>query len=185
MDSDERILGRFRQGDAAAFEELVRRYEAALRNVAFGFLRDHALAEDVAQDVFLTAYRKLSSLRRGGSVKSWLFRIAINRAQDELRRIKRKLEISWETDDVLPHAARPASGEALAASRELGRHIAGALAEMRTEYRIALVLREVEGFSYAEIAKLLHWPLGTVQARIHRGRLALRARLRQLRGMEI
>ena len=185
MDSDEQILARFRAGDEAAFEELVRRYEAALRNVAFGFVRDMALAEDIAQDTFLRAYSKASSLRRGGSVRSWLFRIAINRSQDELRRIKRKREVSWETFDVPPAGPDQVSGEALAASRELGRHLAGAMSELRAEYRIPLVLREVEGLSYTEIAKLLEWPLGTVQARIHRGRLALRARLRQIRGTEI
>jgi RNA polymerase sigma-70 factor (ECF subfamily) len=174
-------VARFLEGDEAAFEELVHRYEAAVRKLAFGFVRDWALAEDIAQDTFLKAYRKASSLRRVASVRSWLFRIAINRAQDELRRIKRKKEVSWEAFDVPPVASDQPSAETRAASGELARNLAQALSVIREEHRIPLVLREVDGLTYAEIAKLLGWPLGTVQARLHRGRLELRARLNDLR----
>ena len=76
---------------------------------------------------------------------------------------------------------RRTSAEDLAASRELERHLAIALSAMREEYRTALILREIEGMTYREIAELLEWPLGTVQIRVHRGRLELRTRLRELR----
>jgi len=181
--AEAQIVARFLDGDEGAFEELVHRYEAAVRKLAFGFVRDYALAEDIAQDTFVRAYCKASSLRQGGSVRSWLFRIAINRAQDELRRIKRKREVSWETFDVPPVASDQPSAETRAASGELARNLAKALSEIRPEHRIPLVLREVEGLTYVEIAKLLGWPLGTVQARLHRGRLELRARLSELQEM--
>jgi RNA polymerase sigma-70 factor (ECF subfamily) len=184
MQSDEQLLARFLEGDEAAFEELVKRYEASLRNVALGLVRERALAEDIAQDTFLVAYRKASSIRRLGSVRSWLYRVAINRAQDELRRIRRKREVSLEELSGPLEGSRQASGEALAASLELGRHLNRALGEMRPEHRAPLVLREVEGLAYVEIAEVLGWPLGTVQTRIHRGRLELRDILRKLRGME-
>lgn len=181
MDSDDQLLSQFLAGDERAFETLVGRYEAPLRKLVYGLVRDWALAEDVAQDAFLRAYRKASTFRGGSSVKAWLYRIAINRAYDELRRTRRKGEISLESAGVELDESRTASPEALAAARELERHIAMALSEMREEYRTALMLREMEGMTYREIAELLEWPLGTVQIRVHRGRLELRSRLGQLR----
>ena len=184
VDSDEQLLSKFLAGDERAFETLVGRYEAPLRKLAYGLVRDWALAEDVAQDAFLRAYRKAATFRGGASVKAWLYRIAINRAHDELRRIRRKAEISLEVAAIGGlelDESRTTSAEALVAARELERHVAMALSEMREEYRSALVLREMEGMTYREIAGLLGWPLGTVQIRVHRGRLELRSRLRELR----
>ena len=184
MDSDDQLLSQFLAGDERAFETLVGRYEAPIRKLVYGLVRDWALAEDVAQDAFLRAYQKASTFRGGSSVKAWLYRIAINRARDELRRIRRKGEISLESAEIEglePYESRTASAEALAAARELERHVAMALSEMREEYRTALMLREMEGLTYREIAELLEWPLGTVQIRVHRGRLELRSRLGQLR----
>lgn len=184
MDSDDQLLSQFLAGDERAFETLVGRYEAPLRKLVYGLVRDWALAEDVAQDAFLRAYQKASTFRGGSSVKAWLYRIAINRAHDELRRIRRKGEISLESAEIGGlelDESRTKSPEALAAARELERHVAVALSEMREEYRTALMLREMEGMTYREIAELLEWPLGTVQIRVHRGRLELRSRLGQLR----
>lgn len=184
MDSDDQLLSQFLAGDERAFETLVGRYEAPLRKLVYGLVRDWALAEDVAQDAFLRAYQKASTFRGGSSVKAWLYRIAINRAHDELRRIRRKGETSLESAEIGGlelDESRTKSPEALAAARELERHVAVALSEMREEYRTALMLREMEGMTYREIAELLEWPLGTVQIRVHRGRLELRSRLGQLR----
>ena len=184
MDSDDQLLSQFLAGDERAFETLVGRYEAPLRKLVYGLVRDWALAEDVAQDAFLRAYQKASTFRGGSPVKAWLYRIAINRAHDELRRIRRKGEVSLESAEIGGlelDESRTASPEALAAARELERHVAVALSEMREEYRTALMLREMEGMTYREIAELLEWPLGTVQIRVHRGRLELRSRLGQLR----
>ncbi len=181
MTSDEQLLSRFLAGDGKAFEELVTRYEAPIRKLVYGLVRDWGAAEDIAQDAFIRAYRKAGSFRQGSKVKAWLYRIAINRAQDELRRRHRKREVPLEEHfDVL---AGPAGHtESLAGARELERHLAGALSEMRDDYRTPLVLREIEGMTYREIAELLGWPLGTVQIRIHRARLELRSRLREFRG---
>lgn len=183
MDSDDQLLSQFLAGDELAFETLVGRYEAPLRKLVYGLVRDWALAEDVAQDAFLRVYQKASTFRGGSLFKAWLYRIAINRAHDELRRIRRKGEISLESAAIGGlelDEGRTSSAEALASARELERHVAMALSEMRQEYRTALILREMEGLTYREIAELLEWPLGTVQIRVHRGRLELRSRLRQL-----
>ena len=182
MDSDEQLLQRFVAGDERAFEDLVIRYEARTRNLAFGFVRDASLAEDIAQDAFMRAHRGAARFRGGGTVKSWLYRIVANRARDELRKIKRRRESAWEDADptgIL--ASETGSVERRAESREIGRHLAQALAGIRDDYRTPLMLREVEGLSYDEIASTLDWPVGTVKTRIHRGRHELRALLTALR----
>jgi RNA polymerase sigma-70 factor (ECF subfamily) len=187
VDSDERLLTRFLDGEEEAFEALVVRYEAPLRKLAYGLVRDWGLAEDVAQDAFIRAYRKAATYRGGASVKAWLYRIAINRAYDELRRLQRKKEVPLEQAGHLELAERArlagdqASTHAMAEAKELQTYIARALAELRPDYRTPLVLREIEGMTYREIAEFLDWPLGTVQIRIHRGRLELRSRLAALK----
>jgi len=171
MDADRDALARFLDGDERAFEELVIRYEAKLRNVAFGVLHDRALAEDVAQETFLIAYRKADSFRAEGSVRSWLFRIAVRRALDELKKRGRKAEVALVDDGGRvdePH-------KQLDAGWDLER----ALERLTPEHRAALMLKEVEGLSYQEIAESLGWPMGTVATRIHRARLELRASLQE------
>lgn len=174
MDADRDVLARYLDGDERAFEELVIRYEAQVRRIAFGVLRDHALAEDVAQETFLTVYRKAHSFRNQGSIRSWLCRIAVRRALDELKKRGRKAEVALApfTDDgrrgAEPH-------KQLDAGWDLERALDG----LTPEHRAAIMLKEVEGLSYQEIAESLGWPMGTVATRIHRARLELRARLRE------
>jgi RNA polymerase sigma-70 factor (ECF subfamily) len=183
VDSDERLLSRFVDGEEEAFEALVVRYEAPLRKLAYGLVRDWGLAEDIAQDAFIRAYRKATTYRGGASVRAWLYRIAINRGYDELRRLQRKKEVPLEQAGIPGLAERnQASTQAMAEATELQRQIARALAELRPDYRTPLVLREIEGMTYREIAEHLGWPLGTVQIRIHRGRLELRSLLAALKG---
>lgn len=174
MDADRDVLARFLDGDERAFEELVIRYEAQVRRIAFGVLRDHALAEDVAQETFLTAYRKADSFRAEGSVRSWLFRIAVRRALDELKKRRRKAEVALS---ALPYDRRRGvePHKQLDAAWDLER----ALESLTPEHRAALILKEVEGMSYQEIAVSLGCPMGTVATRIHRARLELRVRLQE------
>jgi RNA polymerase sigma-70 factor (ECF subfamily) len=166
MDADEEALKRFLDGDERAFEELVSRYEARVRCLAFGILGNRELSEDVAQEAFITAYRKAKSFRGRGAFRSWLFRIAINRARDERRRQGRRLEVALEV--VEEAGSEPHHG------LEAGWTLARVLANLRPEYRAAILLREVEGLSYRQIADTLGWPIGTVETRIHRARIELR-----------
>ncbi len=183
MDSDELLLSRFLDGDEAAFEELVRRYEARLRRLAFGLVRDVGLAEDIAQDAFIRAYQGASQIRRAGAVGSWLYRVTLNRARDELRRAKRRRESPWEAlDPTHPSAQVGPAAERAIRSRESKGRLNRALVEMKTEHRTPLVLREIDGMTYDEIASLLGWPVGTVKTRIHRGRLELRSLLQESPG---
>lgn len=169
MDEDTGDLARFLEGDERAFENLVTRYEARVRNLACVMLRDRALAEDVAQETFLTAYRKAKTFRGEGSFRGWLFRIATHRAQDEIRRRVRRGEVELD----------PANESGVEAGFETGFALSKALSKVRPEYRTVMILREIEGLSYQEIARALDWPLGTVETRIHRARLELRDLLRE------
>ena len=171
MDADRDALARFLDGDERAFEELVIRYEAKVRRIAFGVLRDAALAEDVAQETFLTAYRKADSFRAEGSVRAWLFRIAVRRALDELKKRVRKAEVA-----LLDDSRR---GDEPHKQLDAGWDLERALERLTPEHRTALILKEVEGLSYQEIAESLGWPMGTVATRIHRARLELRASLQE------
>jgi len=171
MDADRDVLARYLDGDERAFEELVIRYEAQVRRIAFGVVRDHALAEDVAQETFLTVYRKADSFRGEGSLRSWLCRIAVRRALDELKKRRRKAEVA------LPDGGR--RGVEPHKQLDAGWDLERALEGLNPEHRAALLLKEVEGMSYQEIAESLGWPMGTVATRIHRARLELRARLQE------
>lgn len=178
MDADLDALARYLDGDERAFEELVIRYEAKLRNVAFGVLRDRALAEDVAQETFLTAHRKAGSFRGAhgdASVRSWLFKIAVRRSLDELRKRGRKAEVALARDG---YADGPGVDEPHT-KLEAGWDLERVLERLTPEHRAALILKEVEGLSYQEIAESLGWPMGTVATRIHRARLELRAKLQE------
>jgi RNA polymerase sigma-70 factor (ECF subfamily) len=181
MEPDEVLVVRFRDGDESAFEDLVRRHETAIRKVAYGYVRDTMLAEDVAQETFLQAYQRLDSLGRPEAFRSWLYRIAINRAHDQLRRRARKGELAGEEgEERIRQLEDPVHLPRQLEDRDFGRRLATLLAELPEKYRRPLVLKEIEGMTYAEIAELLGWPMGTVQIRIHRARLKLRAYAKEL-----
>lgn len=156
------------------------RYESRVRRLAFAFLRDESLAEDVAQDTFLQALRRIGTLKQATSVRSWLFSIAVNRARDELRRRARWMPADFGPDAEQGPVATDASGEDLVLQRQQRGHLQKVIAELPDRYRVPLLLKEVEGMTYQEIGRQLGIPMGTAQIRIHRARLRLRERLRGL-----
>lgn len=175
---DGQLVRRAAAGDGGAFEILVLRYETPLRKLVYGYVLDWEVAEDVAQDAFLLAFRKLDRLDEHAAFKSWLYRIAINRAHDELRRKSRwgrRLDRNVREETL---AELPAPGaESGVESRLLRRALVRALAELPKSQRTAVVLKDVVGMKYVEIAELLGCPIGTAQIRVHRGRRQLRRRL--------
>ncbi|MGH2466645.1 MAG: RNA polymerase sigma factor [Candidatus Limnocylindrales bacterium] len=163
-------------GDLEAFNELVRRYQDFLFGLVARMLDDREAAADVVQEAFLSAYRNLAAFR-GGAFRGWLARIALNAATDVLRGRKRRPSEpypEWQDDDWQPPAGVEADPEHEATRRARGRALVGALAAIGADQRRAIVLYDVEGFDYGEIADLTGVSLGTVKSRIHRGRLALR-----------
>src|SRR5688572_28294072 len=173
------LLDRARRGDARAFEQLALEIERPLYRHAARML-GHDDAEDVVQDALLSAWKSLASFE-GTSFRAWVFRIATNRALDRLRARKRRPELSLdpptENDDSAGWAEPAAPGPDLAdlaADREALHVVEEALATLPPDQRAVLLLRDVEGFAYEEIATITSTEIGTVKSRIHRGRLAVR-----------
>ncbi|HEV7679781.1 MAG TPA: sigma-70 family RNA polymerase sigma factor [Candidatus Dormibacteraeota bacterium] len=177
---DELLLEQARQGDSAAFTSLVERHQDDLYTMALRLLGTPADAADVVQETFLRAYMNLPKLR-GVSVRGWLFRVAVNACRDVQRRSVRKPASPLEDRDgkVLELPSQDAGPEAAAEARERAAAIRAALLALPVDYRVAVVLRDVNDLSYEEIAEVLHLPLGTVKSRLSRARLQLAGHLRR------
>src|SRR2546428_3771442 len=177
------LVERARHGDARAFEQLARDVERPLYRHAVRMV-GQADAEDVVQDALLAAWRSLTSFE-GTSFRAWIFRIATNRALDRLRSRRRRPELPLDPPSDESEAsgwwAEPAAPGPdlvqIAADREALGVVEEAIASLPAEQRAALLLRDVEGFAYEEIATITMTEMGTVKSRIHRGRLAVRAAL--------
>lgn len=178
LSEDAELVRRASAGDGSAFEALVLRYETPLRKLVYGYVLNWQVAEDVAQDAFLLAYRKLGDLGESAAFKSWLYRIAINRAHDELRRSARWARRLDRNVGEEALAELPAAGaQSAVESRLLRRALVRELSRLPKSQRTAVVLKDVVGMKYVEIAELLGCPIGTAQIRVHRGRQKLRRRL--------
>jgi RNA polymerase sigma-70 factor (ECF subfamily) len=173
------LLERARQGDLDAFNDLVVVYQDLLFALVVRMVPDRDQASDCVQEAFFSAYRNMSSFR-GGIVRSWLSRIAINAAMDTQRlRKRRPVDPYPELEDDSWQPPADASADPVTTALETERHRAlnRALAEVTDDQRAAIVLYDIEGYDYAEIAQMTGVSLGTVKSRIHRGRIALRGLL--------
>jgi RNA polymerase sigma-70 factor (ECF subfamily) len=173
------LLERALSGDLEAFNDLVLCYEEQLFALVVRMVPDRDQASDCVQEAFFSAYRNLKAFR-GGSVKSWLSRIAINAAMDTQRLRKRRPADPYpelEDDSWQPPADASADPVNSSLTAERHRALNQALAQVTDDQRTAIVLYDVEGYDYGEIATMTGVSLGTVKSRIHRGRLALRALL--------
>ena len=170
------LIERARAGDLDAFNDLVILYQDALFALVVRMVPDRDQASDAVQEAFFSAFRNLASFR-GGSVKSWLNRICVNAAMDTQRLRKRRPSQPYpelEDESWQPRAGDEVDPERIAVHAERSRAIAAALARITDDQRTAIVLYDVEGYDYAEIAEMTGVSLGTVKSRIHRGRLSLR-----------
>ena len=184
-----RFISRLRARDLSAFEELVANFERPVYSLCFRLLGDSEEARDATQETFLKVYRGLGGFRGEAGLKTWIYRIAINQAMNQQRWWRRRrreetisLDITRGQSDttignLLP--ARSRSPEELAISSERERAIMRALADVKQEFRVALVLREIEELSYEEISETLSISIGTVKSRIARGREELRRRVKE------
>ncbi len=186
VDPDRTLVDEAIAGSHGAFETLVRRYQTRVVNFALAIVRDTGEAEDVAQETFLRAHRSLGRFRGESSFKTWIYTIAANTARTAMARRGRRQRVgdqSLDADETRGADQVPAVApdpEALLVTRDA---IDRALATLPEELRLAVVLRDVEGLDYTEIARVTGAPIGTVESRIFRARRKLRTLLRPLKEM--
>jgi RNA polymerase sigma-70 factor (ECF subfamily) len=187
-ESDWDLVERAREGDRGAFRTLVERYQRKMAGLAVGMLRDSDDALDVVQDAFAKAYQNLGRFKGDSSFYTWLYRITVNLCIDHQRREGRMVRVSMDAPDDGDAPSPPTvSDESVRADpvrgvqdSELRRHLERAMAELTPEHRAVILLREVEGLSYDEIAQALDCPKGTVMSRLHYARRQLQDKLREL-----
>ena len=188
--SDQLLVQRVQSGDQKAFELLVAKYQRRIFRLISRFVRDTALAEDVAQETFLRAYRAIGQFRGDSQFYTWLYRIAVNTAKKSLSDSARDPVIR-ESSTVSEDGETFVSGEqltdmetpdAVLASREIARTVNAAMEALPEDLRTAIALREIERMSYEDIAQAMNCPVGTVRSRIFRAREAIARQLRPLLG---
>lgn len=176
MDEQE-LISRSRAGDVEAFNLLVGQYQRLVYNVALRMMGNVEAAEDASQDTFLSAYKAICNFR-GGSFKAWILRITANSCRDKMRVARRTRVISLDTlllePENDPEASDIESPEDYALRRELGRFIDEGLTHLPEDQRLAIILCDIQGFSYEEVAQVMDSSLGTVKSRLNRGRTRLK-----------
>jgi RNA polymerase sigma-70 factor (ECF subfamily) len=187
---EDSLLQRLRAEELAAFEEMVAHFERPVYSLCFRILGDAEEARDAAQETFLKVYRGLKGFRGESGLKTWIYRIAINQAMNQQRWWRRRhrdetvsLDLTRGDSELTIESSLRGTGaspEQMAISNERERRIMKALGEVKQEYRVVLILREIEDLSYEEIAETLAISIGTVKSRIARGREELRRRVKGL-----
>lgn len=179
---DQRLLSALQAGDEQAYEQLIQRFQTPVYNLAYRLLNDQADASDVLQEVFLKVFRNVAHFRGDSSLRTWLYRIAVNESHNRRRWLFRHrrgetgIEDAFDDSDVRDKPLMDA-GETpfdFTMNREAQILLEEGLAAINPVFRAVLVLREIEEMSYEEIAGILEVSIGTVKSRIVRGREALR-----------
>jgi RNA polymerase sigma-70 factor (ECF subfamily) len=189
--SDLSLVQRAQKGEAGAFDALVRRYQHKVVKLVMRYVRNQTEAEDIAQEAFIKAYRALPRFRGDSAFYTWLYRIAINTAKNALAaRARNPVQFDLDRGDGRDDGDAPfdlqdrmtdtATPEALALTEEIRATVTSAIEQLPEDLRTAIMLRELEGLSYEEIATAMDCPVGTVRSRIFRAREAVDARLREI-----
>jgi RNA polymerase sigma-70 factor (ECF subfamily) len=186
-DIDRELVARAQRGDKHAFGLLVEKYQRKLGRLLSRFIRDPSEVEDVTQEAFIKAYRALPAFRGDSAFYTWLYRIGINTAKNYLMALGRRAPTSTEVE------AEEAEGfeegeqlrdintpESVLLSNEIAQTVNSTIEQLPEELRTAIQLREIEGMSYEDLAKVMDCPIGTVRSRIFRAREAIAEQLRPL-----
>lgn len=186
--AEDQFLERLRRGDAAAFERVVAEHSGDVYALLYRLTTDPEEARDLTQETFLRAFQSIGRFRGDANLKTWIYRIAVNQARNRWRwwrRRKRDVTVSLDATgerDEQPLSAILRDDDAIdpeqeTLARERESHLREALLELKRPFREAVILRDVEGFSYEEIAETLELSIGTVKSRLSRGRFQLRRKL--------
>ena len=185
--ADAELVARVQQGDKAAFDLLVLKYQRKILRLLSRMLRDQSDIEDVMQEAFIKAYRALPQFRGESAFYTWLYRIAINTARNWMSSQGRRPSSpngnqteEGETFSEIDNLTDNNTPESMLASREIAESVNATIQDLPAELRTAIVLREIDGLSYEEIAETMSCPIGTVRSRIFRAREAIAAKLRPI-----
>ena len=191
-DADALLVERAKRGEVSAFEMLVVKYQRRIERLVGRMVRDTDLVQDIAQETFIRAYRALPQFRGESAFYTWLYRIAVNTAKKALLEKKRDplvFEGAMVATDEGEEPSRVESEltdgetpETVLAGRQVAATVNAAIDALSEDLRQAIVLREIEGLSYEEIADVMNCPIGTVRSRIFRAREAIAVKLRPLLG---
>ncbi|HEY5637015.1 MAG TPA: RNA polymerase sigma factor RpoE [Burkholderiales bacterium] len=186
-ETDRLLVERAQRGDKQAFGMLVEKYQRKLGRLLSRFIRDPSEVEDVTQEAFIKAYRALSAFRNESAFYTWLYRIGINTAKNHLASLGRRAPTSTELDVEDAESREDGTSlqdlntpESLLLSKEIAQTVNATMAGLPEELRTAIQLREMEGMSYEDIARIMDCPIGTVRSRIFRAREAISEQLKPL-----
>jgi len=182
--TDEELLKLVHDGDTVAFDVIVKRYKMRLINFVFRFVRDRDLAEEIVQETFLRVFRERKNYERISNFSTWIFTIAGNLAKSELRRRKRWRFFSIDQQDndegaefEIPDVSQ--LPDRMAHDRMIDRAVQDAISSLSSKYKEAVILRDIQGFAYEEIAEIIGCPVGTVKSRVNRARIRLQEQLKE------
>jgi RNA polymerase sigma-70 factor (ECF subfamily) len=191
---ESRLIRRLKQRDETAFREMIKTYQSEVFNLVFRMLGNRAEAEDLAQEIFVTVFKSIDGFRSESKFSTWLYRIAINTCKNRYKYLSRRkyhatrsleqtperqaLEPTAE-NSALPLQAQISQPDKMLEGLQLEQAIQQAIASLEQEQRTLVVLRDIQGLSYQEIATITQLPEGTVKSRLHRARMELKDRLKQ------
>ena len=183
----QKLIRRLQARDTQAFEQLIEDHQSRIYNLIFRMLGNHEEAEDLLQEVFITVFKKIDGFRGESSLSTWIYRIATNHCINRKKYLTRRKHYSKSSYGDLSEREQSESGggltenlprpDEMAEGKQMEQAIQQAISTLDDEYRVVLILRDVQNLSYDEIEQILDVPAGTVKSRLHRARMALKEKL--------
>lgn len=178
--SDELLVSVFQSGEESAFRTLVERHQERIRNLVFSIIRDSSVVDDLAQEIFIKVYEALPTFRFESTFHTWLYRIAINKSRDELRRRRVRRLFSLQSFLEGDERSTDLSDKSEPPDPQLREILERSLFALPERFRLPVILKDIEGMSYEEISQVMRCEVGTVKSRLSRGRSMMRKMLKPL-----